>query len=314
MKAFANVNARDCGTPSPCRTLARRPRRAVGRRRQRPARTRQGAARHAGCHRRSARRSRNLDQATAPPAGCPHRRLDDARRDGRHPMIRRALHRARRGRRTGRRRRRFAMSARWRATSASGRGAGIPERVSRASRPAATPCFACAGENQFHAIFGGGPSYIVHPSDTAPALVALDARVPHHRACWRPACAGGGVLRAARQERGARERRWPTTRCSAPCCCRRRVPAAQHLRQGAGSRSVDPCDGRRGRRPRDATRDVCRARANRARRRGADPVARAGGRETAGRPAHHAGARRAGRRERRSPAPCRSRRTATRSR
>jgi xanthine dehydrogenase YagS FAD-binding subunit len=32
-----------------------------------------------------------------------------------------------------------------------------------------------AGENQFHAIFGGGPSYIVHPSDTAPALVALDA-------------------------------------------------------------------------------------------------------------------------------------------
>jgi xanthine dehydrogenase YagS FAD-binding subunit len=37
-------------------------------------------------------------------------------------------------------------------------------------------CFAAAGENQFHAIFGGGPSYIVHPSDTAPALVALDAR------------------------------------------------------------------------------------------------------------------------------------------
>lgn len=37
-------------------------------------------------------------------------------------------------------------------------------------------CFAPTGENQFHAIFGGGPSYIVHPSDTAPALVALDAR------------------------------------------------------------------------------------------------------------------------------------------
>ena len=30
--------------------------------------------------------------------------------------------------------------------------------------------------NQFNAIFGGGPSYIVHPSDTAPALVALRAR------------------------------------------------------------------------------------------------------------------------------------------
>jgi xanthine dehydrogenase YagS FAD-binding subunit len=36
-------------------------------------------------------------------------------------------------------------------------------------------CFSFAGENQLHAIFGGGPSYIVHPSDTAPALVALNA-------------------------------------------------------------------------------------------------------------------------------------------
>ncbi|MBZ5577216.1 MAG: FAD binding domain-containing protein [Acidobacteriia bacterium] len=37
-------------------------------------------------------------------------------------------------------------------------------------------CFSVTGENQFHAIFGGGPSFIVHPSDTAPALVALDAQ------------------------------------------------------------------------------------------------------------------------------------------
>jgi xanthine dehydrogenase YagS FAD-binding subunit len=36
-------------------------------------------------------------------------------------------------------------------------------------------CFSAGGENQLHAIFGGGPSYIVHPSDLAPALVALDA-------------------------------------------------------------------------------------------------------------------------------------------
>jgi xanthine dehydrogenase YagS FAD-binding subunit len=36
-------------------------------------------------------------------------------------------------------------------------------------------CFSITGENQFHAIFGGGPSFIVHPSDTAPALMALDA-------------------------------------------------------------------------------------------------------------------------------------------
>jgi xanthine dehydrogenase YagS FAD-binding subunit len=36
-------------------------------------------------------------------------------------------------------------------------------------------CFSITGENQFHAILGGGPSFIVHPSDTAPALVALGA-------------------------------------------------------------------------------------------------------------------------------------------
>src|ERR1700736_3010636 len=37
-------------------------------------------------------------------------------------------------------------------------------------------CFSVVGENRFHAIFGGGPRYMVHPSDTAPALVALDAK------------------------------------------------------------------------------------------------------------------------------------------
>lgn len=37
-------------------------------------------------------------------------------------------------------------------------------------------CFSVVGENQLHAIFGGGPSFIVHPSDLAPALIALDAR------------------------------------------------------------------------------------------------------------------------------------------
>ncbi|MBI4442013.1 MAG: xanthine dehydrogenase family protein subunit M [Acidobacteria bacterium] len=37
-------------------------------------------------------------------------------------------------------------------------------------------CYAILGENRYHAILGGGPSFIVHPSDLAPALVALDAR------------------------------------------------------------------------------------------------------------------------------------------
>lgn len=40
-----------------------------------------------------------------------------------------------------------------------------------------TECFSFAGMSKYNAIFGGGPSYIVHPSDMAPALVALDATV-----------------------------------------------------------------------------------------------------------------------------------------
>jgi xanthine dehydrogenase YagS FAD-binding subunit len=37
-------------------------------------------------------------------------------------------------------------------------------------------CYAPVGENRYHAILGGGPSYIVHPSDLAPALISLDAK------------------------------------------------------------------------------------------------------------------------------------------
>jgi xanthine dehydrogenase YagS FAD-binding subunit len=38
-------------------------------------------------------------------------------------------------------------------------------------------CPAYDGENRFHALFGGGPCYAVHPSDLAPALVAVEAQV-----------------------------------------------------------------------------------------------------------------------------------------
>ncbi|HEV8724204.1 MAG TPA: xanthine dehydrogenase family protein subunit M [Candidatus Binatia bacterium] len=38
-------------------------------------------------------------------------------------------------------------------------------------------CYAVTGDGRFHAVLGGGPSYIVHPSDTAPALVALGAQI-----------------------------------------------------------------------------------------------------------------------------------------
>jgi xanthine dehydrogenase YagS FAD-binding subunit len=33
-----------------------------------------------------------------------------------------------------------------------------------------------SGENQYHAIFGGGPCFFVHPSDVAVALTALEAQ------------------------------------------------------------------------------------------------------------------------------------------
>jgi xanthine dehydrogenase YagS FAD-binding subunit len=36
-------------------------------------------------------------------------------------------------------------------------------------------CFSALGENDYHAILDAGPSFIVHPSDTASALVALGA-------------------------------------------------------------------------------------------------------------------------------------------
>ncbi|MBM3977378.1 MAG: xanthine dehydrogenase family protein subunit M [Planctomycetes bacterium] len=53
-----------------------------------------------------------------------------------------------------------------------------------------TECLAYGGMNKYNAILGGGPSYIVHPSDLAPALVALDAEIEI----------------ASREPRGARRR------------------------------------------------------------------------------------------------------------
>jgi len=38
-------------------------------------------------------------------------------------------------------------------------------------------CYAVDGENKYHCIIGGGPCFIVHPSDTAVALLALDAQL-----------------------------------------------------------------------------------------------------------------------------------------
>ena len=38
-------------------------------------------------------------------------------------------------------------------------------------------CYAPGGENRYHAVFGGANCYMVYPSDLAPALIALNARV-----------------------------------------------------------------------------------------------------------------------------------------
>lgn len=37
-------------------------------------------------------------------------------------------------------------------------------------------CYAFQGRNKYHALFGGGSCYIVHPSDLAPVLIGLGAR------------------------------------------------------------------------------------------------------------------------------------------
>ncbi|MFC1562859.1 FAD binding domain-containing protein [candidate division KSB1 bacterium] len=38
-------------------------------------------------------------------------------------------------------------------------------------------CYAFTGENKYHCLFGGGPCFIVHPSDMAPALISCDAKI-----------------------------------------------------------------------------------------------------------------------------------------
>jgi xanthine dehydrogenase YagS FAD-binding subunit len=45
------------------------------------------------------------------------------------------------------------------------------------ARKGGEKCYAVEGENQYHCLFGGDVCFIVHPSDTAPALVALEAVV-----------------------------------------------------------------------------------------------------------------------------------------
>jgi xanthine dehydrogenase YagS FAD-binding subunit len=53
----------------------------------------------------------------------------------------------------------------------------LRNKLTHCLRKGGQRCFAFRGENERHAILGGGPCYIVHPSDLAVALLALDASV-----------------------------------------------------------------------------------------------------------------------------------------
>lgn len=44
-------------------------------------------------------------------------------------------------------------------------------------RKGGNTCFAFDGQNKYHCVTGGGPCFIVHPSDMAVALTALDAKI-----------------------------------------------------------------------------------------------------------------------------------------
>ena len=67
-------------------------------------------------------------------------------------------------------------------------------------------CFAVAGENQYHCILGGGPCFIVHPSDTAPALVAFQCLCPYRRAKRKPDSSSREVPRPSERGRAPGDR------------------------------------------------------------------------------------------------------------
>ena len=173
-------------------------------------------------------------------------------------------------------------------------------------------CFSVAGENQFHAIFGGGPSYIVHPSDTAPALVALDARFQIAGPAGERTVPAPEFFVLPRQNPATRERagrrRGAERRPGSLAAPGTRSTYHKVLDREAWTHAVVSAAV-----VLEMEQDVCRSARDRAGRRRADSLAPAGGREAAGWAAHHAELRsRPARRP--SPAPGRSRRTPTRCR
>jgi len=79
----------------------------------------------------------------------------------------------------------------------------IPDNRFNCVRKGGTQCYAVMGDNRYHSIFGVMNScFAVNPSDTAPALVALDAKIRTNRRLipaenfWNAAIPGSTVLAA----------------------------------------------------------------------------------------------------------------------
>jgi CO/xanthine dehydrogenase FAD-binding subunit len=103
-------------------------------------------------------------------------------------------------------------------------------------------CYAVEGQNPYHCIFGGENCFIVHPSDTAPALVALQASVviagPNGIRGKLPYAAIRRLHEGDRaRTRRDRSRNRPAAAGGGP---------AKFLPQGSGTTCLGLCSGRRG--------------------------------------------------------------------
>ena len=286
MKTFTNANARDSRSTRSAlaaQTRARAARRAVvRRRRQRPARRWSRIASSRPTSSCNLKTIKGLDQVTSDARRPDHRRTDHARRAQPRTQTIRSSTRCWPRRRTS-----VATPQIRNVGTLAGNVCQRPwcwyfRNGFPCYKTGGNQCFSFAGENQFHAIFGGGPSYIVHPSDTAPALVALDATFRIAGPAGERTVAGGGLLRPAARRCRARERARRTTRCCPPSCCRTPRQATRSTYHKVMDREawthavvsaavVLTMDGGEGRVPR---------RADRARRRRADSLAAAGGRRS----------------------------------
>ena len=128
----------------------------------RPHRQRQGRARRDG----------HADAGGGLKIGAAMKMVDLAE----HAQIAQAVSRGRARPRSKSARRRSATRAPSAATSISGRAAGTYRNEEFVCfKKGGNQCFSPSGENQFHAIFGDGPSFIVHPSSLAVPFVAYGA-------------------------------------------------------------------------------------------------------------------------------------------